>query len=259
MKYLDYGFAGKTAIVTGGGTGMGRSIAVELSKGGAKVAVFGRRIEPLLAVKAECEAQGAEALAIACDVSDGAQVKAAVKEVTAAFGGVDILINCAGIEVDIIPGTQPIDTHFDTMDEDEYIKFYRVHAQGHYLMCNAVIPYMTEKNFGRIVNITSVTGITGEYGCPAYTASKAAANLQTKAYALKYGKSNITVNAIAPGMVNTPMKSASPPEEFDYVAGITPLGRVAEPIDIARVALFFAQENLFVTGQVLIADGGCHM
>ncbi len=109
----------------------------------------------------------------------------------------------------------------------------------------AVIPSMQKNHFGRIVNTTSVTGIHGNYSTPGYTASKAAAICQTKAFAMKYGKDNITVNAVAPGMVDTPMKIDATPEEYDYVASITPLGKVADPVDIARCILFFAQENLF--------------
>jgi NAD(P)-dependent dehydrogenase (short-subunit alcohol dehydrogenase family) len=123
-------------------------------------------------------------------------------------------------------------------------------------MMQAAVKYMIPAQFGRIVNVTSVTGVNAAYSSPAYTSSKAAAICQTKAFAKKYGKFNIIVNSIAPGMVNTPMKTNSPPEEFAAVAQMCPLGRVAEPIDIARLAMFLSQENLFVSGQNIIADGG---
>jgi NAD(P)-dependent dehydrogenase (short-subunit alcohol dehydrogenase family) len=258
-KYLDYGFQGRVAIVTGGGTGMGESCAVELAKGGAKVAVFGRRTGPIESVRDECMKYTDGALALSVDVSDKAAVTAGVGKVLEAFGKVDILINNAGVESQLERGEVPFITKFEDMDPDEYLRFFKIHTLGHYLMNLAVIPNMRANKFGRIVNITSVTGVDGAYSSPAYTSSKAAANCQTKAFARKYGPDNIIVNALAPGMVNTPMKAPSPPEEFEMVAQGTALGRVAEPIDIARAALFFAQEHLFITGQTVIIDGGSHI
>ncbi|MDR3209166.1 MAG: SDR family oxidoreductase [Oscillospiraceae bacterium] len=258
-QYLEYGLAGRTAIITGAGTGIGGSCAEELAKAGVNVALFGRRTEPLERVRAECLKYHAGAIAVSVDVSDKASIAAGVARVLDAFGAADILINNAGIETAYKPGEVPFDTYFETLTPEEYLKFFEIHALGHYLMNLAVIPSMRARRFGRIVNITSVTAVDGAYSTPGYTASKAAAITQTKAFAQKYGPDNITVNSIAPGMVNTPMKTASPPEEFAAVAASVPLRRVAEPIDIARVALFFAQEHLLVTGQSLIVDGGGHM
>ncbi|MDR0862416.1 MAG: SDR family oxidoreductase [Oscillospiraceae bacterium] len=258
IGYLEYGFSGRTAIITGAGTGMGESCAIELAKGGAKVALFGRRTAPLEAVRAECLKYTDGAIALSVDVSDRDAVRAGVATVIETFGKVDILINNAGIESPIEYGHTPWEL-FETLEPEEYLRFFEIHTLGHYLMNLAVVPSMQANHFGRIVNITSVTGVDAGYSSPAYTASKAAAICQTKAFAKKYGADNITVNSVAPGMVNTPMKAPSPPEEFQAVADITPLGRVAEPIDIARVALFFAQENLFVSGQNLIVDGASHV
>ena len=256
LKYLDYGFEGRVAIVTGAGTGIGRSCAEELAAGGAKVALFGRRMEKLEETLALCMQYTQEVIAVSVDVSDPEGVRAAVAEVIEAFGQIDILINDAGIESRLQPGESFFGTLFDKLTPEEYIRFFEIHSLGHYLMCNAVIPYMQERHFGRIVNVTSVTGVNGAYSTPGYTASKAAAICQTKAFAQKYGRDNITVNSIAPGMVDTPMKIDATPEEYAAVAEMTPLGYVAQPIDIARVAMFFAQENLYVTGQSLIVDGG---
>ncbi|MDR0937109.1 MAG: SDR family oxidoreductase [Oscillospiraceae bacterium] len=257
-KYLDYGFTGRTAIVTGAGTGIGRSCAEELAKGGAKVALFGRRLDKLKETAAECRRYTPDVLAVACDVSNEIAVYNGVKQVTNAFGGVDILINNAGVESDLKPG-QTFRDLFEQQPPEEYLRFFRIHAMGHYLMCLAVLPSMKEKHFGRVVNITSVCGVDGQYSSPAYVSSKGAAITQTKAFASKYAPDNIIFNSISPGMVNTPMKKDSTQEEFDYVASVTPIGRVAEPIDIARVAMFFAQENLFVCGQNLIVDGAAHI
>jgi NAD(P)-dependent dehydrogenase (short-subunit alcohol dehydrogenase family) len=255
-KYADYGIKDRVAIITGAGTGIGESCAVELAKGGAKVALFGRRTEPIEKVREECLKYTGEAFAFSVDVSDEAAVKTNVGKVIEVFGRIDILVNNAGIESRLEPGQTLFDDLFDTLTPDEYSRFFQIHSLGHYLMNLAVIPGMQKNKFGRIVNVTSVTGVNGLYSSPGYTASKAAAICQTKAFAKRYGKDNITVNSVAPGMVNTPMKIDATPEEFEFVAKITPLGRVAEPVDIARAVLFFAQENLFVSGQNLIVDGG---
>jgi 3-oxoacyl-[acyl-carrier protein] reductase len=256
--YVEYGLDGRGAIVTGAGTGIGAACAIELAKAGAKVALLGRRMRPLEETLAECEKYSPGGFVFSLDVADEPAVKDAVKQAADKFGSVDVLINNAGVDSDYKPGENPFDQYFD-MTPDEYISFFRVHVYGHYTTARACALYMIPAKYGRIVNITSVTGLTGSYSSPAYTSSKAAAILQTKALARKYGKHNITVNSVAPGMVNTPMKRNSPPDEFAFVAGLTPLGRVAEPIDIARVAMFFAQENLFVTGSNIVVDGGSNM
>ena len=256
VQYQEYGFAGRVAIVTGAGSGIGEATAVELAKGGAALALLGRRAEKLEGVRQECLKYTDRVLALSTDVSSPASVKESVGRVLDAFGKVEILINNAGIESRLKPGETFFGTLFDKLDEETYLSFFRVHDYGHYLMNLAVIPSMQEHRFGRIVNTTSVTGIHGNYSTPAYTASKAGAICQTKAFAMKYGKDNITVNAVAPGMVDTPMKIDATPREYEIVKNKTPLGRVASALDIARAILFFAQENLFVTGQCLTCDGG---
>jgi 3-oxoacyl-[acyl-carrier protein] reductase len=131
-----------------------------------------------------------------------------------------------------------------------------VHALGHYNMNRAVVPNMAKNQFGRVVCVTSILAITATYDSAAYSASKGAATTQCRAFARKYGKDNITFNAVLPGMTMSPMKDDATKEEYEYVKAFTPLGRVGDPIDVARVALFLAQENLFVTGQSWIVSGG---
>lgn len=254
-QYIEYGMEGRAAIVTGAGTGIGAACAVELAKAGVKVALFGRRTAPIEKIAAECSTYTPGAIALSVDVSNAEAVKKAVETVKDTFGRIDILVNNAGIESPYQVGETPFDAFFD-MDPEEYLSFFKIHDLGHYLMMQAVVPYMQEARFGRIVNVTSVTGVTAGYSSPAYTSSKAGAICQTKAFCKKFGSYNITVNSISPGMVNTPMKTNSPKEEFEFVGKMTPLGRVAEPIDIARLAMFLASEHLFVSGQNIIIDGG---
>jgi NAD(P)-dependent dehydrogenase (short-subunit alcohol dehydrogenase family) len=254
--YIEYGFTNKVAIVTGAGSGVGKSCAVELAKGGAKIALFGRRASLIEEVRQECLEYTNEAIALSVDVGEKDEVTAGVGKVLETFGKVDILVNNAGFENRLQPGESFWETYFDKLTPEEYLKFFKTHTLGHYLMNLAVIPGMQKNHFGRVVNVTSVLGVTAVFEAPAYSGSKAAAICQTKAFAKKYGKDNITFNSLAPGMIDTPMKIDATPEEYVAVAKQTPLGRIAQPIDVARAALFFAQENLFVSGQNLIIDGG---
>ena len=259
LHYPDYGFQGKTAIVTGGGTGIGASTAIELAKGGANVAIFGRREAPLEETKAECLKYTEGVIALSVDVSDKASVGKGVGAVLEKFGRTDILVNNAGIDLKVEVGQSRFYDLFDSQEPEEYLEFFRINTLGHYLMNLAVIPTMQKNKFGRIVNVSSALGYSGFYSTPGYTASKGGSITQTRAFALRYGGDNITANVVLPGMVDTPMKADSPPEEFEWMVEMTPLARVAKPIDLARVILFFAQENLFVTGQTLYVSGGFDM
>jgi 3-oxoacyl-[acyl-carrier protein] reductase len=139
---------------------------------------------------------------------------------------------------------------------EQYHRVLDTNLIGHYNFMRACIPHMSERKYGRIVNVSSVTAFGGGIGTAAYVASKAGSIVQTKAFARKFGADNITINCVAPGMVDTPMHSMTPKEMFKFAAAGCALGRIAQPIDIARIILFLAQENLFMTGETLVSDGG---
>jgi NAD(P)-dependent dehydrogenase (short-subunit alcohol dehydrogenase family) len=254
--YKEFGFEGRTAIITGAGTGMGEAVAVELARSGAKVALFGRRLEKLEGVRDKCLEHTKDVICLSTDVRDREQVNDNVAKVLKSFGKIDILINNAGFESKLKPGETYFGTLFDKMTDEEYLDFFRTHALGHYHMNLACIPSMKEHRFGRIVNNASICGISGNFSTPAYCASKAAAICQTKSFAIKYGVDGIIVNATAEGYVDTPMNAYFTQEGRDAIAKRTLVGRAAEPIDIVRVILFLAQENLFMTGQCIVCDGG---
>jgi NAD(P)-dependent dehydrogenase (short-subunit alcohol dehydrogenase family) len=258
-KYLDYGLEGRVAIVTGAGTGIGASTAVELAKGGVKLAVLGRREGPIGETKAACLNYTDEVIALSTDVSRKDEVDSAVQAVLDTFGKIDILVNNAGVEGPLEPGKTYFEDYFDTYTPEEYMRFFATNTLGHYLMNLAVLPNMIDNGYGRVVNVTSVLAIDGSYDTPAYVASKGGATTQTKAFARRYGRHGVTFNAILPGFVETPMKADAGDDERVWVKNLTPLGRIADPIDIARAILFFTQEHLFVSGQTLVVSGGANI
>jgi 3-oxoacyl-[acyl-carrier protein] reductase len=255
-QYKEYVIEGKVAIVTGGGTGIGEACAVELAKSGARVAVFGRRLELVEKTKVECDKYSPGALALSVDVGDEQAVKANVAKVLDEFGRVDILVNNAGIDLKIKIGESRWEDYFGKENAKEFLEYFRINALGHYLMNLAVIPCMRERRFGRIVNVSSVLANSGTYSTPGYTGSKGASVTITKAFAMKYAKDNITVNVVLPGFIRTPMKDDASPKELIGAANFIPMGRIGEPIDVARAVLFLAQENTYITGQAIAVSGG---
>ena len=245
--------AGKVALITGGGTGIGRSIALAFAREGAKVAVVGRRAEKLEAVVAEIQSAGGEALAVPCDVSRAADVTDAIARVVAKYGKLDVLVNNAGVlSVSTI----------EEIAEDEWDRLIDANLKGPFLMCRAALPEFRKVGGGAIVNVSSVLGLVAMKKRAAYCASKGGLTLLTKAIAIDHGHENIRANCICPSIVETDLVSElfSTPDgekvKRDRLATI-PLGRFGKPADIAELAVFLASdESSWLTGAAIPVDGG---
>lgn len=237
--------AGRVAFVTGSTRGIGRAIAAVLHRAGAKVAVVGRDPERARAAAAEL---GEHTVGVACDVSDAAQVEAAVEAAEAALGPVDILVNNAGLARDQI---------LLRMSEADWDAVLDANLKGAFLTTRAVTRGMLKRRAGRIVNIASVVGLSGNKGQANYAASKAGLIGFTKAVAKEYASRNILVNCVAPGFIETDMTAGLPVEARGPLLQRIPLGRLGRPEDVAGAVLFLASDLAgYVTGQVLVVDGG---
>ncbi len=236
---------GKVAFVTGSTRGIGHGVAVALHQAGAKVAVVGRDLVRAQAVAAEL---GERALGVACDVSDRAQIDAAIGATEKGLGPVDILVNNAGITRDNL---------LLRMSESEWDEVLDANLKGAFHTTQAVLKGMMKRRGGRIINITSIIGLTGNKGQANYAASKAGLIGFTKSVAKEYGSRGILVNAVAPGFIETDMTSGLPEDlRQAMLAGIV-LGRLGRPADVAGAVLFLASElSGYITGQVLVVDGG---
>ncbi|HZP43677.1 MAG TPA: SDR family NAD(P)-dependent oxidoreductase [Candidatus Binatia bacterium] len=241
---------GRTAVVTGGASGIGRAIALRLARDGADVALFDVNAAGADAVAREIAALGRRAHAVAVDVGSAESVAAGVAAVHAALGTVAILVNDAGI-ANFVPFLQMTEEQFDGM--------LRVHLKGTFNCTRALAPDMVEAGWGRIVNVASVAGLMGGPALAHYAAAKAGIIGFTKALAQELGPLGITVNAIAPGMIDTPMlRSAGVPEAIvRHTVERNPIRRLGLPEDVAAVAAYLASEEAgFTTGQVLSPNGG---
>ncbi len=239
------------AVVTGAGKGIGRAIAERfLEDGVAGVALFDMDLPLVQSTALEMDPTGEKVLAVQCDVSDEAGVKAAFEQVFAKFGRVDILVNNAGITRDAM---------FHKMGVDMAKKVMDVHFFGTFYCCQAVVPGMRERNYGKIVNISSVSAM-GNVGQTNYSAAKSAIEGFTRTLALECGRKNITVNAIAPGMVNTDILKTIPEDILQQKINSVPMQRVGEPSEVASVASFLASDDSsWVTGNCILCCGGQKM
>lgn len=236
---------GRTALVTGGTRGIGLAVAQRLVEAGARVAVLSRNAERSRAVAAEL---GADMIGVGCDVTDLQQVEAVVPEVTDQLGGLDILVNNAGFTRDNI---------LLRLGKEDWDDVLATNLTGVFHVTKAVIKGMMKRRSGRIINMTSVIGITGNKGQANYAASKAGLIGFTKSVAREYASRNILANCVAPGLINTVLTSRLPPEAQKALLDGVPLGRVGQPEDVAGAVVFLASDlAAYMTGQVLIVDGG---
>ncbi|HUE54961.1 MAG TPA: SDR family oxidoreductase [Candidatus Udaeobacter sp.] len=244
----------KVALITGGGTGIGRAIALAFAREGAGVAVAGRRLEKLREVAREIEKQGGGGLAMECDVTRGAEVARAVRGTAERFGRLNVLVNSAGaLHVSTIEG----------ISEGEWDRLMTVNIKGPFLTSRAVLPEFRKCGGGAIVNIGSVLGLVAVKDRAAYCASKGGVTLLTKAMALDHAHEKIRVNCICPSIVETELVKGVFNESEQGQAlrkariATIPLGRIGRPEDVAEMAVFLAsEESSWLTGAAIPLDGG---
>jgi 3-oxoacyl-[acyl-carrier protein] reductase len=243
-----FDLTGKTALVTGATGGIGAAIARTLHKAGATVAISGTRAAVLEELKLEL---GDRVHVIACNLSDAADVEKLVPAAEAAMGSVDILVNNAGITRDGLAMR---------MKDDDWAAVIDVNLTAGFRLARAAMRGMMKKRWGRIVNITSVVGVTGNPGQANYVASKAGIIGLTKSLAHELAGRNVTVNAVAPGFIATPMTDVLNDRQKEAILGRVPAGRLGSPEDIATAVLYLASgEAGYVTGQTLHVNGGMAM
>ena len=244
--------AGKVAIVTGGSRGIGRGIAIELGKRGAKVIVnYNTSVDAANEVVGLIQQSGSDALAVQADVSQYAAAQNLIKAAIDFGERLDILVNNAGTTRDMLLAMMP---------ESDWDLVISMNLKSAYNCSKAALKQMMRQKYGRMVNISSISGLAGNGGQTNYSASKAGLIGLTKALAREVGGRNITVNAVAPGFIPTDLTSSLPQNLLDEAVKATPLGRLGTIEDVARAVAFLVSEDAaFITGQVLSVDGGMVM
>lgn len=251
--------SGKTAVVTGGGRGIGSATARALAAAGAAVAVSARTVAEIEDLASELEAGGHAAWAIPCDVAEPEQIESLAEQVLERMGRIDILVNCAGISRSApLRGT--------TLDD--WDRQMAVNARGTFLCTQAFLPGMVERGWGRVINIASTAGRIGMPYISAYTASKHAVVGFTRSVAAEVARRGVTVNAVCPGYVDTPMTDGSierivektgksREETRAYLEGLSPQGRMMQPEEIAFLVVALCDERAGgINGQAIVLDGG---
>ena len=241
----------KVALVTGASQGIGRATALALAENGAKVAIAARNAEKLASLASEIAQTGGEALPIKMDVADPVQVKSGFQQALAKFARLDILVNNAAITRDTLALRMKL---------EDWDAVLRTNLTGAHLCIQQALGAMLKQRSGRIINITSVVAETGNAGQANYVASKAGLIGLTRAIAVEVASRSITVNAIAPGFIETPMTDPLSPELREKMKSMIPLARFGVDKEIAAAVVFLASDEAgYITGQVLDVNGGMHM
>ncbi len=243
-----FDLTGKNALVTGASGGIGGAIATALHKAGAVVALSGTRLEPLEALAAEL---GDRVFVLPCNLSDGAAVDALPKQAIEAMGSLDILVNNAGVTKDNV---------FMRMSDDDWGRVLDINLTSTMRLCRGSIRGMMKARWGRIINISSIVGTTGNPGQANYAASKAGMVGMSKSIAYEVASRGITVNCVSPGFIATAMTDKLNDAQKDGILGSIPAGRMGEADEIAAATLYLASnEAAYVTGQTLHVNGGMAM
>src|ERR1700731_430450 len=241
----------RVAVVTGASQGIGRATALILAQAGARIAAAARNAAKLAGVVAEITAAGGEALAVAMDVADAEQVKSGFRQTITTFGKIDILVNNAAITRDGLAVR---------MKAEDWDAVLRTNLTGAHLCAQQAMSVMMRARYGRIINVSSVVAETGNQGKVNHVAAKAGLIGLTRALAVESASRNITVNAVAPGFIVSPMTDPLPPEVKDSLVARVPLGRMGTDAEVAAAIVFLASEEAgYITGTVLDVNGGLRM
>lgn len=248
LRIMELTYTDKVALVSGAGRGIGREIALELAKAGCTVICVSRNESSCGSVAEEIRACGGKAESFAFDVSDSGQVKEKCAEILKKYGAVDILVNNAGITRDNL---------LMRMSDEEWNAVISTNLSSCFYLSRNLVRAMMGKRWGRIINISSVSGIAGNAGQANYSAAKAGIIGFTKTLARELAARNITANAVAPGFIETDMTAKLPENIMEAAKAVIPLKRFGKPDDIARVCAFLASEEAsYITGQVISVNGG---
>ena len=245
--------AGKSGVVTGGARGIGRAIALELARHGGSVAVgYSQKADAADEVVQQIKEMGtgAEAFALKANVQFPDEVKPAIASVAERFGKIDFLVNNAGITRD---------RSLARMTHDDWNAVIDVNLHSIFNVTHEVVPYMLERGYGRIVNISSVIGQMGNFGQANYATAKAGMIGFTKSAALEFARKGITVNCVAPGYTETEMVASVPEAAMEKVLARIPMGRLAQPEEIAQAVFFLVAYGDYITGQIIAVNGGMYM
>jgi len=251
MPIANFSLSDKVAIVTGGGRGIGRAIALGFAEAGADVVVAARTRSEIEKVAEEIAALGRRSLAVTADISQASQVEAMVRETLATFGRIDILVNGAGIS--------PIYTRAENVSEEDWDRIMAVNLKGTFLCCQAVGKVMIQQQRGKIINVLSTGGKVALPRLVAYCASKGGSEMITKVLAVEWARHNIQVNAIAPGYVATDFTAGLRANQrlYDNLMMRSPVDRMAEPEEVVSAAIFLAADgSSYVSGATIMIDAG---